>query len=325
MIHLSGCMSSRGKGGGVNVRPVPGVPDRKRDHHLRSAQTSLRSKLVTFRGMRISSVLRSFPFFLLAVSAQLTPVSYDNTKVIRMSVSDASRLNYFDATINALGLSTWSSVHQPNTLIDVQVPAALLTQFNDAFDGWKTQVIHEDLGESIRAESEVPKKNPSEYHQSGHLLLLLRLVRLDAKEGDDWFDAFHSYADHQAWLQQLIKTYPNNTQSVSSGKSTQGQDITGVHIYGSKGPGGSPAVSTYSKRRFGWLTFALTRSFSMEQFTPVNGSGQWYVPFHNHSYPQANLLYRSTNIWPTLSYLPTPQTQRPSPFSTLLISTFSLS
>ncbi|EON98256.1 putative carboxypeptidase a2 protein [Phaeoacremonium minimum UCRPA7] len=83
--------------------------------------------------------------------------------------------------------------------------------------------MHEDLGASIAEES-----NYAAYAA--------------AAVNATWFNSYHAYADHLQWLKDLQAAYPSNSEVVTSGKSLNGNAITGIHIYGSSGKGVKPAI-----------------------------------------------------------------------------------
>lgn len=57
-----------------------------------------------------------------------------------------------------------------------------------------------------------------------------------------WFDSYHPYADHLRFLSDLQSQHKANSKIIFAGNSSQGQAITGIHIYGKKGIGANPAV-----------------------------------------------------------------------------------
>ena len=57
-----------------------------------------------------------------------------------------------------------------------------------------------------------------------------------------WFDSYHPYADHLRFLSDLQSQHKANSKIIFAGNSSQGQAITGIHIYGKKGKGTNPAV-----------------------------------------------------------------------------------
>lgn len=58
-----------------------------------------------------------------------------------------------------------------------------------------------------------------------------------------WFDSYHPYADHLRFLSDLQSQHKANSKIIFAGNSSQGQAITGIHIYGKKGLGAkNPAV-----------------------------------------------------------------------------------
>lgn len=63
---------------------------------------------------------------------------------------------------------------------------------------------------------------------------------------DSWFDAYHSYADHLAFLNDLVSVRPDNAEIVDAGTSYEGRNITGIHFWGSGGKDTNPGVILHS-------------------------------------------------------------------------------
>lgn len=59
---------------------------------------------------------------------------------------------------------------------------------------------------------------------------------------ESWFTAYHSYADHLAFLKDLQSSFPGQSEIFTAGSSFQGRALTGIHIWGSGGKGSKPAV-----------------------------------------------------------------------------------
>lgn len=59
---------------------------------------------------------------------------------------------------------------------------------------------------------------------------------------ETWFSSYHAYEDHLNWLEDLQVKFSNNSEIVTSGKSFQGNEITGIHFYGRAGKDRNPAV-----------------------------------------------------------------------------------
>jgi hypothetical protein len=57
-----------------------------------------------------------------------------------------------------------------------------------------------------------------------------------------WFNAYHPIADHYSFLNDLAASYPNNAETFVAGKSHDGRDIKGIHIYGSGGKGSKRGI-----------------------------------------------------------------------------------
>lgn len=78
-------------------------------------------------------------------------VSYDGTKVFRVSVGD--EVDRVNGVINKLQLNTWKGVPRAGALADIVVPPEQVDEFNAEISGLNVTTMHEDLGLSIADES----------------------------------------------------------------------------------------------------------------------------------------------------------------------------
>ncbi|KAK1961203.1 zinc carboxypeptidase [Colletotrichum sublineola] len=152
------------------------------------------------------------------------PVSYDGTKVFRVSVGD--EVDRVNDIVNKLQLSTWKGAPRAGAFADIVVPAADVGAFETEIAGMNVTTMHEDLGASIAEESTFS-------------------VYAAGSADATWFNSYHAYADHLKFLNDLVASYPKNAEIVTSGKSLQGNAITGIHIYGTS-KGTKPAVVFHS-------------------------------------------------------------------------------
>ena len=61
------------------------------------------------------------------------------------------------------------------------------------------------------------------------------------------------------WITDLAAAYPNNAEVISAGKSVEGRDIKGIHIWGSGGKGSKPAVVIHGNvHAREWITSMTT-------------------------------------------------------------------
>ncbi|KAJ2967131.1 hypothetical protein NQ176_g9814 [Zarea fungicola] len=155
-------------------------------------------------------------------AAAQSKVSYDGVKVFRVPVEDDASVAEIEDIIASLQLDVWKPPQKAGAFADVVVPPSKLAEFENRVAGKDVIVMHEDLGASIEEESA-----PSSFNEK----------RADIS----WFNSYHSYQDHLTWLRSLQASYPANSAIVSSGTSTQGNTITGIHFYGNGGKG-KPAV-----------------------------------------------------------------------------------
>ena len=111
-------------------------------------------KLSRFLGLFLSALP------VLAVPFQDNCALYNGVKVIRIPTGDIS--DKLASLVSEYGLDVWTGHTQPNSHLDVEVPAAKYPEFSTAVssllkdDGITVPIItmHEDLAASIRNESE---------------------------------------------------------------------------------------------------------------------------------------------------------------------------
>jgi Zinc carboxypeptidase/Carboxypeptidase activation peptide len=135
-------------------------------------------------------------------------VSYDGWKAFRVKTGIA--VDDVLKKLSNLSFDQWN--HDVDEHVDIVLAPDQLDEFAKLDLDFET--MHEDLGASIVAES------------AGQTSLAKRQVDLS------WFNSYHPYADHQTWLQQLRAKFPGNSELISSGRSYQGRDLFGIHIWG---------------------------------------------------------------------------------------------
>ncbi|CAG7854673.1 Probable metallocarboxypeptidase A Short=MCPA; AltName: Full=Carboxypeptidase M14A; Flags: Precursor [Serendipita indica DSM 11827] len=135
-------------------------------------------------------------------------------------------------------LDLWTTTPTINSHVDVEVPPGDYDSFMKAVQELQGQagilepvtIMHEDLGKSILEES-----STSEDYAA-------RMMKAASLATPAWFNAYHPYADHLTFLNDLAAAYPSNAKVVTAGTSVQGRAITGINIFGSSGSGVKPAI-----------------------------------------------------------------------------------
>ncbi|KAL2195240.1 carboxypeptidase [Corynascus similis CBS 632.67] len=146
--------------------------------------------------------------------------SYDGYKVVRLTVGqDVAKVN---GIIDRLGLTTWKGKPRAGAAADIVIPPSQADAFVAETTGMEAVTMHEDLGASIAQEST--------FH-----------IYAAGSANATWFDSYHSYNDHIQFLEDLQSQFSKQSEIVSSGKSLNGKDITGIHFWGKSGKG-KPAV-----------------------------------------------------------------------------------
>ncbi|ORY12959.1 hypothetical protein BCR34DRAFT_281670 [Clohesyomyces aquaticus] len=149
--------------------------------------------------------------------------NYDGYKVYRINNVGASRSKVIDLVSN-LKLGTWKGKAESSGVVDVMVPPSLLEKFQASTETIDTELMHENLGAAISEET-----NFSVYAAG-------------AAPNSTWWSSYHAIADHTQFLKDLAAAYPDNSEVISAGKSLEGRDITGIHIWGSGGKDSQKAV-----------------------------------------------------------------------------------
>ncbi|KAJ4290567.1 hypothetical protein N0V90_010784 [Kalmusia sp. IMI 367209] len=191
---------------------------------------------------------------LASAAAVDSKVSYDGWKVFRVTVGENSAK--LSSVMEKLQLSTWKGKVATSKVVDVVVPPAHVLEFQASTQGYNTLVMHEDLGASI-AQEEVFETYASDFAA--------------AAPNATWFNAYHTIAEHTAWLKDLAAAYPSNSEIISAGKSLQGRDITGIHIWGSGGKGSQKGVvwhGTVHARE--WITTMTVEYAAYQLLTSTN-------------------------------------------------------
>jgi murein tripeptide amidase MpaA len=216
-----------------------------------------------------------------ASSIPRPPVSYDGFKVFRVGVGqDTAEV---DNIVSKLGLETWEYPRRPGSFADIVVGPEQLKSFEKETTKLHVETMHEDLGASIADETTFQ-------------------TYLAGSANATWFNSYHSYADHVRFLTDLQTTFPGNSRTVSSGRSLNGNNIAGIHVYGSGGPGKKPAIvfhGTVHARE--WITtmvveyFAWTLLSSYSSNTEIKGFVDKYDFYFFPIVNPDGFLYTQTN------------------------------
>lgn len=198
--------------------------------------------------------------------ASVKKVEHKGTRVVRLETHTEEDIAVIKALVDNLYLDTWTHGYNVNSHVDVAIPPSAQPEFDRLSKkaGLKIEIMHEDLGASIEAESPVTVSLKSTSKSA-----------VQAQSGPDpnWFSAYHAYGYHQSYLQSLVAAYPNNAEIVISGQSTEGREIVGIHIWGPQK--GKPAVVLHSNvHAREWITSKVTEYFaySLLQGTASNAT-----------------------------------------------------
>ncbi|KAF9032049.1 putative carboxypeptidase [Panaeolus papilionaceus] len=181
----------------------------------------------------VVTLLAAQPHIITSTSTYST--KYDGVSVLRVPTREIT--SKIDSEIQKFGLSSWIHSSRLNSFIDIPVPREIYKRFHSSINQvlkdngvvYPVEVLDKDLGASIRREAE-GLASAKELNAQGELA------------NGAWFNDYHTYDDHVAWLDDLVAAFPHNSRIVSSGTSAEGRDLKGVNIFGFRGPNAQPSV-----------------------------------------------------------------------------------
>ncbi|OTB10809.1 hypothetical protein K445DRAFT_341034 [Daldinia sp. EC12] len=173
-------------------------------------------------------------------------VSYDGYKVLRINTH--GHPSAIREELSGITYEQWNRDVYKH--LDILVPPDQVATV-EALD-LEYQVMHENLGDSIAAES-----NPRSVWKR--------------EVGDlSWYDSYHDYQDHIQYFEDLQKSFPNNSELISSGTSYEGRNIHGLHLWGAGGPG-KPAVLYHGNvHAREWITSPVVEYITLQLVTGYN-------------------------------------------------------
>ncbi|KLU84423.1 carboxypeptidase A2 [Magnaporthiopsis poae ATCC 64411] len=169
---------------------------------------------------------------LTSASLEKRASKYDGYKVYQI---DAVSANYTEiaAAVANIEAAVPLACAESHDHMDVAVSPTAERKLKSL--GFKMNLLYADLGARIRSEGEIkPWKSA-------------RTAAIAARQAPSlpamsWFESYRRFEDHLTWLDDVQAAFPKNSQTFVAGKSFEGRDIKGIHLYGAQGPGKRPAV-----------------------------------------------------------------------------------
>ncbi|OTA52715.1 hypothetical protein K449DRAFT_410228 [Hypoxylon sp. EC38] len=178
-----------------------------------------------------------------AALPKIDAVSYDRYKVLRINTH--GRPSIIKEKIAGLSYEQWN--HNVYRHIDILISPDEVAPFEALKLDY--QVMHENLGDSIIAES----SSRSAWRRQAQDL--------------SWYDSYHDYEDHIQYFEDLQHSFPNNSELISSGTSYEGRDLYGLHVWGASGPG-KPAVLYHGNvHAREWITSPVVEYITLQLVT----------------------------------------------------------
>ncbi|KAK8114280.1 hypothetical protein PG999_006349 [Apiospora kogelbergensis] len=146
------------------------------------------------------------------------PVVYDGFKTFRINVTEG--LSSLRSKL--AGLAQTRELHSHADHMDVAVAPTDIAAFEAL--NLPNEILDEDLGASIAAEGPLVSYSFDGPHTA------LAEVTTSALPSDSWFDGYHAYEDHLAFIKDLQSAVPQNSEILEIGASYEGRQITGLHL-----------------------------------------------------------------------------------------------
>ncbi|KAI2470219.1 hypothetical protein F4781DRAFT_430633 [Annulohypoxylon bovei var. microspora] len=177
---------------------------------------------------------------------QIDAITYDGYKVLRINTH--GRPSLVQGKLSNISYEQWN--HDIYKHIDVLVSPDQIASF-EALD-LEYKVMHENLADSIAAES-VTKSVWQ--RQAGNL---------------SWYDSYHDYEDHIQYFEDLQRSFPDNSELISSGTSYEGRDLYGLHLWGASGPGKPVVLYHGNVHAREWITSPVVEYITLQLITAYN-------------------------------------------------------
>jgi len=172
---------------------------------------------------------------------------YEGYKVLRMDTGD--KLEEVKQMLSGFDYDEWS--HDVKQHIDFSLPADQAERLKSM--GAKFKEMHSNLGKDIAYEGK-PGKYKGMICSTCWLNDLLtwctgkkpKKPKKGKKPTDlpdlSWYDSYHSYDEHLEYLDDLSSAFPKNSEVFVAGKSLEGREQKGIHIWGKNGKNSNNAI-----------------------------------------------------------------------------------
>ncbi|KAK4122034.1 hypothetical protein N657DRAFT_622621 [Parathielavia appendiculata] len=218
--------------------------------------------------MKLTAALLLAPLALAAAAPKPNAhISYDGYKAYRISSGqNAASIRNKLAKFAAVQFNNFN--FNPNQALDVAIAPDEIPAFEIL--GLSTEVMSQDLGADIA--------------QEGPLASYER-VSAQAVPSLTWFNSYHAYNDHITFFNDLQAAYPQNSEIFNVGKSVQGRNIFGIHLWGSGGKGSKPAVyfhGTVHARE--WITAKVVEYITYQLLVEYNNDTAVTAILNNYDF-----------------------------------------
>ncbi|KAF9937764.1 hypothetical protein BGZ75_006190 [Mortierella antarctica] len=160
------------------------------------------------------------------------PVSYDQHRVVRIQVRNEAELKALSDNENALDFDYFTHEKNIGGHVDVRISPssfpkfqALNLEYTTLIDNLQTVLDEEQQADAkfqqVWAASNKNKNGGWSGIQGGDV---------SASFDDTWYQGYHTYADHQAWLKEKITQNSGKASGFSAGKTFQGREQAGIKI-----------------------------------------------------------------------------------------------
>ncbi|KAF9425663.1 hypothetical protein BGZ94_007345 [Podila epigama] len=211
----------------------------------------------------------------MAVAVLMTPAlalpalsseKYDNHRVVRINVQDEAQLAALTANEDSLGFDYFTHNKAVGGTVDVRIPPSSFAQFEALKLNYSTlipnlQTVLDEERQEERAYQLAWKSSLADARKKLKANGVAATTEAEFEAAADvWFNGYHSFAEHQTWLQSLISSNPTKATAISAGKSFQNRNQNGVKI--GNGPNHIVIHGTQHARE--WITTMVVEYIAKE-------------------------------------------------------------
>ncbi|KAF9963000.1 hypothetical protein BGZ65_006716 [Modicella reniformis] len=159
--------------------------------------------------------------------------SYDQHRVVRVNIQSEDQLKILTENEDSLHFDYFTHEKNIGGNIDIRLTPEDFVKFQSLNIGYT--ILIDNLQTILDQERDEDGQYQQKWENSKLNKVSMNGVAFPGNDdvftnSQDWFSGYHSYEDHQTWLQTQIKKYATIASAFSAGKSFQNREQAGIKI-----------------------------------------------------------------------------------------------